>query len=139
KGQATHREGYVIRFVLENGISWVGNFQRGLSAYEIVVPHPNDHDAIVVAGGQGYLVDPGLRRMKSVFGGAIVNLYRIDDKKLLVINHQGLYFEAIGSEGSRWHTQRLSWDGFMDVSVDSAKIIGQGWTLSDSWCPFEVD
>ncbi len=90
EGRPTHSEGFVVRFIPELGDSWVGNFQRCLSSFDEVVPHPNEMDLLVIAGGQAYVIDPISRKRKNVFGGAIVGAYKITERRLVILNHQTL-------------------------------------------------
>jgi hypothetical protein len=66
-GRGTHRGGFVVEFNPKTSSSWVGNFQRGLTNSDAVLL-PNGHSAIVIAGGQGYLIDPKDRRLVGLFG-----------------------------------------------------------------------
>jgi hypothetical protein len=93
---------------------------------------------IVIAGGQAYVVDPTSRKGEDVFGAAIVCAYPIDDRRLVILDHQGIRFEAIGVDGRVWTTPQLSWDGFKNVSVDS-NWIRFAWRFDDTWRAFEVD
>jgi hypothetical protein len=136
--RGTHREGYVVGVSVDDQEEWVGNFQRGGSNYDATFAHPNGRDVLVIAGGQGYVIDPIVRRLQSMVGGAIVNVHVVDDGQLLILD-QAISFEAIDAKGSRWHTRRLSWDGFAHVVFSGGKITGRAWALGDSWLPFEVD
>src|SRR3954464_10069656 len=70
-GQGAHREGFVVRFTDDNGDQWVGNFQPGLGGIDAVLDHPDGYRAIVVASGQGYIVDPNDRSSRGYLGGQI--------------------------------------------------------------------
>jgi hypothetical protein len=119
-GGGTHREGLVVRFEPETGSPWVGNF--------------------VIAGGQGYIVHPENRQSTHLFGGAVMQTYRVVQPDLLVVGHQGIAFEAIGREGRVWHTPRLSWDGFRTVRIENGRIMGEAWNpIGGLWHEFEVD
>src|SRR4051794_19170072 len=78
-GQGAHREGFVVRFTSPDGGSWVGNFQRGLSRYDDLQAHPDGRNVLVVAGGQGYVVDPADRARRDYFGAQIDTALRRDD------------------------------------------------------------
>ena len=139
EGRPTHSEGFVVRFILGDGSSWVGNFQRCLSRFDVVVPHPNEVDLLVIAGGQAYVIDATSRKRKNVFGGAIVGAHVVAERSLVILNHQNIAFEAIGVAGRAWESPRLSWDGFKEVLVDSEKIRGLAWKWDDTWHKFEID
>jgi hypothetical protein len=70
-GLGMHREGYVVQFRPETLDEWVGNFQRGLGSLEGVYEHPDPSLLVVVAGGQGYVLDLGTRSLKQTFGGML--------------------------------------------------------------------
>ena len=85
------------------------------------------------------MVDPVSREAKALVGGAIVGAHPVEKRRLVILNHQNIAFEAIGVGGRVWLTPRLSWDGFKDVSVDSETIRGFGWESDHTWHRFEVD
>jgi hypothetical protein len=60
-GQGKHREGYVVEFTTARGERWVGNFQPGMTSYCAVLPEPGTSCLIVIAAGQGYVIDPESR------------------------------------------------------------------------------
>lgn len=57
-GVGTHSEGFVVEFQTSTDRNWVGNFVRGLNKFDWIGSHPNGREALVIAGGQGYLIDP---------------------------------------------------------------------------------
>jgi hypothetical protein len=139
-GLGTQSEGLVVEFRSNEGPTWVGNFARGIAAFDWVGVHPNDHDALVVAGGQGYVVDPEARTLISTFGGAIVASIQYLPKRSVVFNHQGLFFEAVGASGHLWKSRRISWDGMRSIEIHEAILSGESWNaLDDSWQEFRLD
>lgn len=135
----THSEGVVVEFSPPSTASWVGNFQRGIGSYSGAVTHPNAHDVIVVAGGEGYVVDPQTAALKATFGGGICGLW-MADSRLVILDDSGIRFSALAEHGWRWHTQRVSWDGFDNVTLDRERLLGQAWNAIDQcWQPFSID
>ncbi len=138
-GQGTHREGYVVRFSPANGESWVGNFQRGSTRFETVVEHPNQHDLIVIAGGQGYVVDPSDRIKRNYMSSNIDAVFPIAELRMILLTN-GLWVEALASDGLLWRSQRISWDGMRNYRLDGSTLLGEAWLpWEDRWIPFEVD
>jgi hypothetical protein len=136
---AAYREGLVVR-IADAGHEWVGNFQPGLSRFSAVEVLPNGKHVLVVSGGAGYIVDPATRSLMRELGGAIIGLLRYESANLLVVNHQGIAFEAIGSSGTVWKTARISWDGFRNVRVAADEIVGEAWRpFGQEWVPFSVN
>jgi hypothetical protein len=129
----------VVEFSPPAAGSWVGNFQRAIGSYSGAVAHPNARDVIVVAGGEGYVVDPATAELKATFGGGIEGLW-VTESQLVILNDGGIRFSALGESDWRWHTQRLSWDGFERVTIDGPRILGQAWDAIDQcWLPFSID
>jgi len=139
EGVSAHREGLVVR-IGEGEAAWVGNFQPGLSRLNAVEILPNKQDVLVVSGGAGYVIDPGRRSLVREVGAAIIGIIRYPPANLLILNHQGIAFEAIGPEGSVWKTHRISWDGFRNVRVVAEQILGEAWRpFAPEWIEFSVD
>ena len=139
-GQGRHREGYVLRFKPEAAIPWVGNFQSGQSSFNLVCDHPNGRELIVVAGGQGYVVDPADKAKREYWSCQIEAVIPVPELGVLVFGN-GLWFEAVGPSGRFWTTRRISWDGMQNVRCEGLRLLGEAWypISGGSWLPFEVD
>jgi hypothetical protein len=139
-GLGSHREGFVVKFVPDHSAAWVGNFQPGLSGFHGVYGHPNGHHVLVVSGGQGYVVDPETKALIETIGAAITSVHLHAKHQLLLLDHQGIAFEAIGRAGKAWRSRRLSFDGFRAIEISDNEIVGEGWNAADQkWQPFTVD
>lgn len=137
-GHGAHREGFVVGFADMEGRRWVGNFQPGLGGVDTAVDHPDGRRLIVIAGGQGYVVDPEDPSYRDFFGGQIEVVLPLPNPGLLLGN--GLWFEAIGPEGLLWRSDRISWDGMRSLKITGPNLSGEAWDpLSDSWVPFALD
>ena len=115
-GLGTHSEGFVVRFVTDDRSDWVGNFQPGFTSCFAIVRHPNGHNYIVVAGGQAYIIDPCNPKSWEHFGASIEFVLEIKDVNGVLFGN-GIAFEFIGSNGTRWKSRRISWDGMADLGV----------------------
>lgn len=140
-GRGTHREGFVVRFTPASGApSWVGNFQPGFSTFSAVADHPDGRSTIVFARGVGYVVDPETRRLRELLPSMYAGSWWLADLALLLLDQQGIAFEAIGPEGRRWVSRRLSWDGFRNLTFVGARLQGESWSpIDEAWAPFELD
>lgn len=139
-GLGKHREGLVVRLHGSGG-SWVGNFQRGLSGFDHVVEHPNGRNVLVVAGGTAYVLDPESRKLVSHFGGQVDCLLLLPGEPVLLIGN-GLWFEALGGEGLKRRSRRISWDGFRHVVLDGKLLHGEAFAPEGpegAWYRFELD
>ena len=124
-GQERYHEGSVVEFMHGNS-SWVGNFAGGATGFDTVFEHPSWRSVIVIARGQGYIVDPRAQKVTLVFGGAITALVHSCSDRLVFSTFTE--FEAYGAAGQVWRTSRLSWDGFRSIRVDGDALTGEGWT-----------
>ena len=131
--------GYVVQFTPASGNSWVGNFQPGPAGATTIRLHPDGKKVVVVTAGQMYVVDPDARTAV-VVPGVVVNLHEVENPRLLVFDDQGIQFQALGPEGVRWRTKRISWSGFRNVVVNGGKLTAEaGNVTGDVWEGFHVD
>lgn len=135
-GRGTHREGFVVEFKCAAG-DWVGNFQRGGIGFDAAVRHPDGESVIVVAGGQGYVVDAS-RRMVTMMVGANITRVIVNTPEQVVLS-TFTDFRALSAGGQQWRTRRLSWDGFQSLRIESGDLVGKAWTpVGDRWIEFRV-
>lgn len=138
-GRGTHREGFVLEFFPEAKPPWVGNFQRGLTSYNAVLPLLNGRCTIVVAGGQAYMIEPEQRTLLTTFGGGIESAIPAPAVDLLIFS-DATCLEAWGTNGMQWRTRRISWDGIWDLGVQQDRLRGLAWNaIEDREEPFSVD
>ncbi len=138
-GVGLHSEGLVVRFNSNDSEVWTGNFVRGLTSFDWVQAHPNGRDVLVIAGGHLYQVEPQSRQVASDSGGAIVDAFIYSPSNAVVLNHQELWFEAIGPFGRLWKSRRISWDGMKAISVERNLLRGDSYHFDGSWHPFQLD
>lgn len=139
-GQGTHREGLVVRFFPPTG-SWVGNFQRGVSAFDEVFAHPDGRHVVVVAGGTAYVLDVAGHNVVAHFGAQIEQMLLVPERGFVLLGN-GLWFEALGPTGTVWRSRRVSWDGMRNVSLAGTIVHGEAYApegRDGMWYPFEVD
>jgi hypothetical protein len=132
------REGTVVEFKTASA-TWVGNFRPGLGGLELAQLHPNKRDAVVVAAGDLWVVDAPSRSAELVLP-AIDTAWEVRNPEGWIFSRQSLALARFGPKGLVWHTKRLSWDGFDQLSVGQSEVTGLAWSPSDEeWHPFRVD
>ena len=138
-GTGAHREGFVVEFSPDKRSTWIGNFQRGVTSYNAVLPHFDGRTLTVIAGGQAYVIDPEDRRLLATFGGDIDVALAVKPENLWVMGN-GIWLEAWDSSGLRWRSRRISWDGMRNIRIENDKVKGGALSpLDDHECPFAVD
>jgi hypothetical protein len=137
-GQGTHREGFVVRLVPDDGPPWVGNFQGGWGPLTRALRHPNGRSLVVIAAGQAYVIDAHTKAMEDEFGADLHSIIEIQEPPSLVF--VGLTDLKVLQAAGRWNTRRLSWDGFDKVRAEGSRIVGEAWEPGDEvYFPFTVD
>jgi hypothetical protein len=130
----------VVEFRSDNSTSWIGNFERGWHGCDYCDHHPNGEHALIIANGQGYVVEPSQRRLISLIEGAIVDLFFHPTQQAVVLNQQELSFSAIDTKGLLWQSRRISWDGFRSIRIVGSILSGEAWNpVHEGWLPFELD
>lgn len=138
-GRGTHREGFVVEFYPGTASSWVGNFQRGFGNHEDVILYPNGRFVLVIASGEGYLVDPKDRRLVQLLSGNLEYVITLSNAKILIVS-DGQWLEGHGERGFLWRSRRVSWDGIWDLHEDNGRLHGNCWdALTDTEGSFSVD
>ena len=132
------QEGVVVEFKNDD-FCWVGNFSRGLYGITFAATHPNQRDAVVVAKGDLWCVDP-VQRTASLVLQSIESAIEVRNPDGWLLNIQGLAIARFGPDGLLWHTKRLSWDGFTQLALVGDELTGLACEPSEnSWAPFQVD
>src|SRR5258707_13381473 len=70
-------EGTVVQFDGEAG-AWVANFRPGLGGINLVAPHPNHGDVVVITSGDLWVVNPEQRSAERLLPDAFAAL-EVDD------------------------------------------------------------
>lgn len=132
------REGVVVEFH-PGGNSWIANFQPGLGGVTAVYPHPNGHDAVVVAKGTLWVVNPGKRSAEKLLP-AVFKALEVQSPDGWVFSRQDIALARLGPYGLIWHTRRLSWDGFDRLKIEGDEVTGFAWSpIDNKWEGFRVN
>src|SRR5512140_1985144 len=105
-GHGMHTEGLVVRVEPSIGSPWCGNFIRTDGNWDAAFIHPDGEQVIVVAGGQGYLVNPIQPPSVHFFGGFLTQSVTSDAYLVLADNIAVFVFEPAAP---MWVSPRLAW------------------------------
>ncbi|HEX4021969.1 MAG TPA: hypothetical protein VHX63_12560 [Acidobacteriaceae bacterium] len=132
-----------VQVVPKEEAPFLATFALGFA--EPSLPHgiwscPDPHQICAVAGGYAYIVNV---RQPDVWQQVP---YRPVTALCVVPTHRLLVFAgfhslcALGSNGSAWETERLSWEGLRITDVEPDTLSGLGWDLmTDTEVPFTVE
>jgi len=137
-GQGSHSEGLVVRFVADDGSNWTGNFQPSWKNCQLISLHPNGKNYIVIAAGQGYMVNPNNPADWEHFGDGIEDAIELADLNAILIGN-GLWFELLGPIGNLWESRRISWDGMTELRIDDLRLFGKSWSPENRWYDFSLN
>ena len=101
---------------------------------------PQPDDLLAIAGGYGYLVRTSAPETAAhLHPRPITAVLPAPEAGLLLLS--GFHaVTAIGAEGVRWQTARLSWEGITLGDIREGQLHGTGWhMLTDRERPFTVD
>jgi hypothetical protein len=122
-GEVFSYEGFVVRFYKKDGTSWVGNFKNGWTKYSKVFELPISDNLVVIANGQGYVIEPESQKLTSSFGGLeITELIATEDNRFIAATNTDL--EIIDKDGTVWRSGRISWDGIEKLNIQGAIVSG---------------
>ena len=138
-GPREWREGLVVRFYPSVSDPLAGNFLDGLTEFSSALDHPNGSDVIVVAMGDALVVDPETRSLRDRLGTQIEEIFVFEEEKFVVFRSI-VDFCAITADDTKWHSPRISWDGFRNIRRNGLVLLGEAWTpIQDTWMPFKLD
>jgi hypothetical protein len=132
------REGVVVEFSIGANV-WVGNFRPGVGDLQFAGSHPNGQDIVIIANGDLWIVNPIERRGERVLP-ALDAIWALENQGGWLMSRQGLALARLGQNGLVWHTRRLSWDGFDQITVVHNEVRGLGWSaIDETWQSFVVE
>ncbi len=137
------RTGAFLRVTPREGTAWTGFFALGFESDQVVnvvCSCPDPDFLCAVAGGYAYVVkatDP--TQWLRIDQLPVMELRALPGPRLLLF--AGFTsISALGGEGLKWTTERLSWEGVAITEIRGTKLQGLGWdAFTDEEVAFEVD
>lgn len=96
---------------------------------------------IVVAGGSGVIVDPETGEAAGRIAMQVCSVQPLPDLQVLLFSNH-LWFDALGPDGWRWQSPRISWDEMQNIVIDGNVLHGEASTPTAEghvWVPFTLD
>jgi hypothetical protein len=133
-------EGFVVRFFKSDGTNWVGNFKPGATSLKAVYPLEHQERVLVISGGICYLVNPDEQKPKAIVRGYVEKVIESSNHHLIL--QDSLLLTIVEPNGNYWSTERISWDGIVDLKLEGNLITGLACDPGpggNNWVEFEVD
>jgi hypothetical protein len=126
-----------VKFMDDECLEWVGIFEKSeWKSTNSVIELPNQKNYLVIAGGQGYYVNPNSRK--------IVNKTKWDDIESIIYNEEsnsliatdGLRLAIFKGNEMVWSSDRISVDGINFKDQNGSLVRGALNDLTSEWCDF---
>ncbi|TGL31630.1 hypothetical protein EHQ52_17030 [Leptospira koniambonensis] len=133
------QEGFVVKFIKDDGTFWVGNFAGGFSNLKCVVEFFDTNYILVCAQGIVYIIDPNILKPIEILFSSIELILKFED---LLILHDPVNVYFLNSNFDYWDSGRISWDGIKELRIENDIIKGLSYDAMDSineWKEFQID
>lgn len=130
-------DGFVVRFNKDDGSSWVGNFDLGHGTINLVQELSFDNLLLVIAQGQGYIINPNCEKCIKSFGCSFEKIITDDSNRIILVDSTDI--TVIESTGELWVSDRISYWGVEVEMVKKSIIYGQVFTMEDEAIKFTLN
>jgi len=128
-----------VKFFDQDWVEWCGVFNLGLCAGSSVHRVPEKTEFLVIAGGQGYFVDPNERKISSKTVSDDITSVIYNDCIGEFVASDGLRVGILGRVNIQWCTERISLDGITFTKSEGETVEGILNDLTDEGCPFKLN
>ena len=126
-----------VKFMDDEYLEWVGVFEQSeCGSLNTVVAVPNENMYLVIAGGQGYFVDPNTRKItgKTIWDDIESIIYHKKSNSLIATD--ALRLAIFKGVELVWSGDRISADGINFTEQDGDFVCGTLNDLTSEWCKF---
>ena len=139
-GEQFSSEGFVVRFFKDDESEWVANFETGFGIDKIF-EYPDRNLIVVFASGIGYVMNPNTEKYLKIIGSMTKEVFQTKSGELICIDDIGI--EIFNPETySIWTSDRISWDGFKELTFENGMIKGKSFDPTNSiqeWADFSFN
>ncbi|MDE1155040.1 MAG: hypothetical protein PW735_04840 [Acidobacteriaceae bacterium] len=141
--QALERGALFLHVSPDSGADFLATCALGFAAEDLpsgVWSCPRAEELLAVAGGYAYLIDTRQPEQATLLEQRPVTalLAAPTEGMLLLAGFHNVL--ALGSDGVRWTSSRLSWEGLTLGELCDGKLHGTGWhMMDDNELPFVLD
>lgn len=133
-----YNEGLAVQFFKSDGSDWFANFDTGNSELSEVIELNDSPYLLVIAKGICYFINPDEIIPVEVFGNYEKLLRTIDGR---IILQDTTRLTIIESNGTYWHSCRISLDGIKNLKLEGNIITGDAYFPqgADNYSKFSYD
>lgn len=135
-----YSEGFVVRFHKTDGTEWVANFKPAYTDVKVVIDFDRIQNLFVIACGTCYVMNPDETKPVAILGDNYSDIFDASNGRLVLLGQTGL--TIIEPDGKYWDTERISWDGLVEIKVENNWISGLAYNPmheEDEWNEFKYD
>jgi len=139
-GEQFYSEGFVVRFIKDDQTEWVANFATGWGI-DKVFDYPDKNLVIIFASGIGYVMNPNNEEPLLIIGSMTKEIFQTDSGDLICIDDIGIQIFN-PNNSTVWISERISWDGFKDLTFENGIIKGKSYDPTNSiqeWSDFSFN
>lgn len=146
-GEPFYHEGLPVEFYRKDGTLWVANFETGWTNFVEAFEYPDKNIVIIFAKGIAYVMNSEIEKPIQIFGITIKDVFRTSKGDLICVDDTGIYFFC-ANKLEVWTSERISWDGFRNLTFDSDILRGQSYdplhemdsiTHTEPWIDFSFN
>jgi hypothetical protein len=133
-------EGFVVRFRNQDGVEWIGNFQRGINGLNKILAWNEAGCVVVFANGACYRISVSGPDRYSTHGSNVMYALFNDDRTLLLLAHEDGDLIAISGDGEqRWARNSLGAFGVVLRDCHRGIVTAEIETdYDDSWRTVQI-
>jgi hypothetical protein len=128
-----------VKFFDEEWVEWCGVFSLGWCSGSSVCRVPEKKEFLVLAGGQGYFIDPNKRIINSKTKSNNIESVIYNNAIGWFVASDGLSVGILRGEKIHWLTDRISLDGITFTKSEGVVVEGVLNDLSDDGGPFKLN
>jgi hypothetical protein len=136
-GEPFYSQGFVVRFYKSDGSEWIANFAGGLDGVSDVYQLQEENKFAVFANGKCYIMSSEHTKPLDCFGIQFDTVFISNHHQLLAVDLTSL--TVIEPNGEHWDSDRISWDGFKDLTLCEDILSGFSYDPMNAkkpWVPF---
>ncbi|MDX3775655.1 hypothetical protein QE250_16170 [Chromatiaceae bacterium AAb-1] len=129
-----------IKFIDSEYLEWVGVFSQGdWKSNNILLPLESEGLFLVIAGGQGYFIEPNSRKLVAKTEWDMIEAITYNEETKSFLATDGLRLAILEGTKMVWSGKRVSADGISIEKQIGAVVYGKVNDLTDDGCEYSFN